>query len=97
MRNLLFELIPFQILMRLNLICCLGMNPTKIGNAESDEPASNADDENSMIYQEFLLDPSLTVQQVLIDSQAEILDFARFEVGENIELGQIVDSVETCG
>ncbi|XP_043287705.1 elongation factor Ts, mitochondrial isoform X4 [Venturia canescens] len=75
----------------------IGMNPQKIGQPEIDIPAQNADDETAMIYQEYLLDPSLTVQQVLIDSQAEILDFGRFEVGENIELGHELKSVETCG
>lgn len=73
------------------------MSPTKIGNPDVDQPAPNADDENSMIYQEYLLDSSLTVQQVLMDSQAEILDFARFEMGETVELGQTLENVETCG
>lgn len=73
------------------------MNPVKIGDPEVDKPDENPDNETAMIYQEYLLDPSLTVQQVLIDSRAEILDFARFEVGENIELVRELDSVETCG
>lgn len=61
------------------------MNPTKIGNAEGDEPLSNTDEETIMIHQDYLLDPSLSVQQVLLGAHAEILDFARYEMGESTE------------
>ncbi|EZA62719.1 hypothetical protein DMN91_006622 [Ooceraea biroi] len=60
----------------------IGMDPQKIGNARVDEPHDNPDEEPCMIYQEFLLDPSLSVQQLLTDASAEIIEFARFEVGE---------------
>ena len=73
------------------------MNPTKIGDPNVDQPIKNADDESVMIFQEFLLDPSLTVQQLLIDSQTEILDFARFGMGETIEQNENLEAVETCG
>ncbi|KAF7996489.1 hypothetical protein HCN44_002121 [Aphidius gifuensis] len=63
----------------------IGMNPTKIGNAEGDKPISNTDEETIMIHQDFLLDPSLSVQQVLLGAHAEILDFARYEMGESNE------------
>lgn len=74
-----------------------GMNPTKIGDPNVDQPIKSVDDESVMIYQEFLLDPSLTVQQLLIDSQAEILDFARFEMGELGEEKEDLKAAETCG
>lgn len=73
------------------------MNPTKIGNSESDEPNSDVDSESTLIYQEFIVDPDITVQQVLKDNEMEILDFARFQMGESIETTQSLDSVETCG
>ena len=73
------------------------MNPTKIGDPNVDQPTKSADDESVMLYQEFLLDPSLTVQQLLIDSQAEILDFARFEMGELVEEKEELKEAETCG
>ncbi|KAK0089145.1 hypothetical protein PV325_008865 [Microctonus aethiopoides] len=79
----------------------IGMNPSRIGQVGVDEPMSNADDESTMIHQEFLLDPSLTVQQVLLAAQAEIVDFARFEMGEQTEMDEIesketAEPVKTC-
>lgn len=78
-----------------------GMNPSRIGQVGVDEPMSNADDESTMIHQEFLLDPSLTVQQVLLAAQAEIVDFARFEMGEQTEIDEMesketAEPVKTC-
>ncbi|KAJ8875282.1 hypothetical protein PR048_023177 [Dryococelus australis] len=58
------------------------MNPTKFGEPSVDEPAANADDEQCMIYQEYLLDPSITVAQLLSDNGVSVLDFERFECGE---------------
>ncbi|XP_015126015.1 elongation factor Ts, mitochondrial [Diachasma alloeum] len=79
----------------------IGMNPTKIGQPGVDEPISNADDETTMIHQEFLLDPSLTVQQLLLGAHIEIVDFARFEMGEDPEPSEeTVDTAEpmkSCG
>lgn len=75
----------------------IGMNPTKIGDPNVDKPNNKADDESVMIFQEFLLDPDLSVQQLLIDSQADILDFARFEIGEAVEEKQDLEAAQTCG
>ncbi|XP_076242965.1 elongation factor Ts, mitochondrial isoform X2 [Calliopsis andreniformis] len=75
----------------------IGMNPVKIGNSEVDEPHSDAEDEPVMLYQEFLLDPSMSVQQLLQNEGIEIIDFVRFEIGETLERDQTMDSVETCG
>lgn len=74
----------------------IGMNPLKVGNEERDEPAENMDDESLLIYQEFLLDPDMSVQQILQKEEAKIVDFVRFEVGETLE-GESVDNLETCG
>lgn len=82
------------------LIICvsiLGMNPIKVGDPKVDIPNENIDDEPVMLYQEFLLDPTLSVQQLLQSEQAEILDFVRFEMGETFNDKQALDSVETCG
>lgn len=77
------------------------MNPTKIGEVGVDEPIANADEESVMIHQEFLLDPSLDVQQVLLAAQAEVVDFARFEMGERLEIDEEFEEkaqpVKTCG
>lgn len=50
-----------------------------------------------MIYQEFLLDPSVSVQQLLVETETEIIDFARFEVGENLDEEPTIESIQTCG
>lgn len=66
---------------------CVGMNPSKIGVTGKDVPACNSDDEKCMIYQEYLLDPSQTVAQFLADSGVSLVDFARFECGEQLDVG----------
>lgn len=63
----------------------VGCNPNKIGNKEQDKPASNSDDETCLIYQEYLLDPSYTIEEVLEQNKAEVLDYVRFSLGEVVE------------
>ncbi|KAL1124014.1 hypothetical protein AAG570_001784 [Ranatra chinensis] len=60
----------------------VGMNPVKIGVSGTDEPVENKDEETVMLHQDFLLDPSVTVGQLLTDMGIEIVDFVRFECGE---------------
>jgi len=43
------------------------------------------DTENVLLNQEFLLDPDLTVRDFLLQHGAEVVDFVRFECGENIQ------------
>lgn len=79
----------------------VGCAPRKIGNKENDEPAANVDDENCLIYQEYLLDPSFTVEEVLEQHKVEILDYARFSCGESMEATmpgvqkQSLDTIQT--
>ncbi|XP_043475854.1 elongation factor Ts, mitochondrial [Leptopilina heterotoma] len=75
----------------------IGMNPTKIGDPNVDTPSKNSDDENVMLYQEFLFEPSLTIRDVLVNSQAEVLEFARFEMGEAIDEKEDLKEAQTCG
>ncbi|XP_012237568.1 elongation factor Ts, mitochondrial isoform X2 [Bombus impatiens] len=75
----------------------IGMNPTKIGDATVDQPLDNVDDEPVMLYQEFLFNPAISIQQLLQNEQIEILDFVRFEMGETLEDKQELNSIETCG
>ncbi|CAD6229447.1 GSCOCG00006598001-RA-CDS [Cotesia congregata] len=82
----------------------IGMNPSKIGHPDVDAPNKNSDDESTLIYQEYLLDPTIDVQQALLANQAEIIDFARFEVGEKQDSHetdsddvQVKEPVKTCG
>ncbi|XP_063242495.1 elongation factor Ts, mitochondrial [Bacillus rossius redtenbacheri] len=60
----------------------VGMNPAKFGEPGVDEPAADPDEERCMIHQEFLLDPSITVGQLLAVNGASVLGFERFECGE---------------
>ncbi|KAK7872313.1 hypothetical protein R5R35_002765 [Gryllus longicercus] len=62
----------------------VGMNPVKIGEVGQDTPANNPDDESCMIYQEYLLDPSQTVGEMLASTSISVLDFARYECGEEL-------------
>ncbi|KAK6619333.1 hypothetical protein RUM44_003715 [Polyplax serrata] len=67
-----------------NEICkhIIGMNPTKIGDYETDEPCKNASEEPALIHQEFLSDESKTVGDFLKESGIKLLTFQRFECGE---------------
>lgn len=63
----------------------VGCAPKKIGDKEKDKPIENTDDEVCLIYQEYLLDPSYTIQEVLDKNKVEIVDFVRFSCGESDE------------
>nr|CAH7731900.1 unnamed protein product [Callosobruchus chinensis] len=75
----------------------VGMRPTKIGT-EDDKPSSNKDEEACLIHQEYLLDDSVTVKELLEQNQLEIVDFKRLECGETVSsVGkQPLEFVETC-
>ncbi|XP_034826678.1 elongation factor Ts, mitochondrial isoform X2 [Maniola hyperantus] len=60
----------------------VGCAPRKIGDKEKDKPAKNSDDETCLIFQEYLLDPSYTVDEVLQSNKVEVLDYVRFSCGE---------------
>lgn len=62
----------------------IGMNATKIGNIEKDVPSKDKDEEPCLIYQEYLLDPSKRVDEFLTENNIDVLDFQRFECGEEI-------------
>lgn len=79
--------LPVEQLGRLLCQHIIGMNPSKIGVAGEDIPACNSDEEKCMIYQEYLLDPSQTVAQFLAESGVLLVDFVRFECGEQLDIG----------
>lgn len=60
----------------------VGMNPSCVGSSE-DTPLHNKDNETNMIHQEFLLNPEIRVSEFLEQNGAEVMDFVRFECGEN--------------
>lgn len=69
----------------------VGMKPQKIGVLDVDEPNESKDDEICLIHQEYLLDPDVTVRDVLVEQNLEIIDFQRFECGENLENDSTAD------
>lgn len=63
----------------------VGMKPEKIGDAEADKPNEMKDEEKCLIHQEFVLNPDMTVGEILQEHNIKIIDFQRFECGEKIE------------
>lgn len=66
----------------------VGMKPQKIGDKEKDEPNEVKDDETCLIHQEFLLDPEQTIGEILQENNIKIIDFQRFECGENSKMSE---------
>lgn len=62
----------------------IGMNPQKIGDAENDKRNEVKDEEKCLIYQDFILDPEVTVGDILKENNIKIIDFQRFECGEKV-------------
>lgn len=74
----------------------VGMNPKKIGT-QDDKPAKNTDDEECLIYQEFINDNSMLVKDLLNENGVQISSFKRFECGEDVNpISESLDMVETC-
>ena len=62
----------------------VGMNPSRIGSVMED-PEGEQGSENAMMFQEFLLDSTMTVKEFLEQNRAQVVDFVRFECGEELE------------
>lgn len=62
----------------------VGMKPQKVGNSEEDKPNEVKDEETCLIHQEFLLDPEVTIGEILQENNIKIIDFQRFECGEKV-------------
>ncbi|CRK89896.1 CLUMA_CG003628, isoform A [Clunio marinus] len=73
----------------------VGMNPLKIGDIEVDKPNEVKDEETCLIHQEFLLDPEVTIGQMLQEHNIKIIDFQRFECGEKIEYHEASQAAES--
>lgn len=61
------------------------MKPSKIGDIEKDLPKENKEEEAVMIHQEFLMEAETTVFEVLTSSRISLVEFTRYETGEEIE------------
>lgn len=66
----------------------IGMNPVKIGVADVDEPCENKEEESCLIHQEYLLDSSITVGELLAENSLEIVAYNRIACGENIQTSE---------
>lgn len=62
----------------------VGMNPHCIGSLEDEVPPGDPAEETRLIFQEYMLDITLTVQEVLEQCGASVLNFVRFECGETL-------------
>lgn len=71
----------------------VGMNPTKIGVPDVDKPAEVKDDEQCLLFQEYLLEPSMSVAEVLAENQIEVVQFKRFECGEALATEKLAEKV----
>jgi len=60
----------------------VGMNPHCIGSLEDETPPGDPAEETRLVFQEYMLDTTLTVQELLEECGATVLDFVRFECGE---------------
>jgi len=63
----------------------VGVNPLKVGDKEKDEPAAEKEDETCLIYQDYLFDQSINVGTLLEDNQIEIVEFQRYQCGEDTD------------
>jgi translation elongation factor EF-Ts len=59
------------------------MNPKSIGSSD-EKPNENKEEESQLIYQELLVDPEITVGEMLSENNVTVADFVRFEIGEEI-------------
>jgi len=62
----------------------VGMNPQSIGSLQDEALPGDPEEETRLIFQEYMLDTTLTVQEVLDQCGASVLDFVRFECGETL-------------
>lgn len=62
----------------------IGLNARKVGDFEKDKPSADKDQEPCLIYQEYLMDPSKSVHEFLAENNIAVLDFERFECGEEL-------------
>uniref|UniRef100_A0A452ILY1 Elongation factor Ts, mitochondrial n=1 Tax=Gopherus agassizii TaxID=38772 RepID=A0A452ILY1_9SAUR len=67
----------------------VGMAPLSVGSLE-DEPGG--DTETKMLAQPFLLDPSVTLGQYVQPQGVSVLDFVRFECGEDTEIPEVEET-----
>lgn len=63
----------------------IGMKPTKVGDIEKDLPKENKEEETVMIHQQFIMDPEISVFEMLTSSGISLERIFRFECGEEIK------------
>lgn len=63
----------------------IGLNPSKVGVADVDKPNEDKDAEKCLIYQKYLMDEEMTVEELFKENSIEVLDFTRFQCGEETE------------
>nr|XP_033792021.1 elongation factor Ts, mitochondrial [Geotrypetes seraphini] len=64
----------------------VGMSPLSVGSLQ-DEPGSEM--ETKMLAQPFLMDPNVSVGEYVYSQGVAVLDFLRFECGEELEMAEV--------
>jgi elongation factor Ts len=62
----------------------VGMHPQSVGSVNDEQPAGDPESETRLIYQEYMLDTTLTVHELLQQCGVSIVDFVRLECGETL-------------
>ncbi|XP_066253774.1 elongation factor Ts, mitochondrial [Euwallacea similis] len=75
----------------------VGMAPKNIGK-EEDVASPNKEEESSLIRQDYLLDDTLSIKELLDLNQIEVIGFQRFACGETMVAPEekSLDAVEVC-
>ncbi|KAK3082699.1 hypothetical protein FSP39_003002 [Pinctada imbricata] len=70
-----------------NKVCLhvMGINPKDVGVPNESTPSMSKSEEQTLIYQDFLCDDSMTVGKYLYRNGYSIMKFTRYECGEEIE------------
>lgn len=71
----------------------VGMNPERIGVPDVDKPTEIKDDEKCLLFQEYLLEPSMSVAEVLAENSIDVVQFKRFECGEVLATEKLAERV----
>ncbi|XP_066138032.1 elongation factor Ts, mitochondrial isoform X2 [Euwallacea fornicatus] len=74
----------------------VGMAPKNIGKEDVASP--NKEEESSLIHQDYLLDDTMSIKELLDLNQIQVVSFQRFACGETVATSdeKCLDAVEVC-
>ncbi|XP_013407871.1 elongation factor Ts, mitochondrial [Lingula anatina] len=62
----------------------VGMNPLTLGDLQTDKPSDDKGEETRFLFQEYQFNTEKTIKDVLLENQAMVTDFVRYECGEEL-------------